>query len=127
MILGNICSRTCGFCSVPQGHPAPLDPKEPYHIAEMASAMDLRYVVITSVNRDELPDGGARHFAQTVCCVRQAVPKAKIEVLTPDFCGNMAALALVLDARRVDGEEGGAALRGHGFRQHRLPGARRAK
>ena len=99
MILGNICSRTCGFCSVPQGHPAPLDPKEPYHIAEMASAMDLRYVVITSVNRDELPDGGASHFAQTVCSVRQAVPKAKIEVLTPDFKGYEPSLEKVFDEK----------------------------
>ena len=98
MILGNICTRTCGFCAVPRGTPEALDPDEPRRVAEMVSALELRYVVITSVNRDELPDGGAWHFAQTVRHVREAAPDAKIEVLTPDFCGDMDAVALVLDA-----------------------------
>ena len=98
MILGNICTRTCGFCAVPQGTPEALDPNEPRQVAEMAAEMQLRYVVITSVNRDELPDGGAGHFARTVREVRAALPSAKIEVLTPDFCGNLDAVAAVLDA-----------------------------
>ena len=98
MILGNTCTRTCGFCAVPQGVPEALDPDEPRQVAEMAAEMELRYVVITSVNRDELPDGGAGHFAQTVRQVRAALPDAKIEVLTPDFCGDLDAVAQVLDA-----------------------------
>ena len=98
MILGNICTRTCGFCAVPQGPPEALDPNEPRQVAEMAAEMELRYVVITSVNRDELPDGGAGHFARTVREVRAALPSSKIEVLTPDFCGNLEAVAQVLDA-----------------------------
>ena len=98
MILGNTCTRTCGFCAVPQGTPEALDSDEPRQVAEMAAEMQLRYVVITSVNRDELPDGGAGHFARTVREVRAALPSAKIEVLTPDFCGNLDAVAAVLDA-----------------------------
>jgi lipoic acid synthetase len=102
MILGNICTRGCTFCSVPKGSPAKkefsLDPEEPLHVAEMAAEMRLRYVVITSVNRDDLPDGGSTHFAETVRLVRQALPQAKVEVLTPDFCGDLDAVARVLDA-----------------------------
>ncbi len=98
MILGNTCTRTCGFCAVPQGTPETLDPDEPRQVAEMVAEMELRYVVITSVNRDELPDGGAGHFAQTVQQVREALPHAKIEVLTPDFRGDTDAIAKVLDA-----------------------------
>src|SRR5580658_9086440 len=93
MILGNLCTRGCGFCSVPKGSPRVqdmrLDPSEPEHVAEMALGMRLRYVVITSVNRDDLPDGGSRHFADTVREVRQALPDARVEVLTPDFCGDL--------------------------------------
>src|SRR5580658_9879758 len=90
MILGNLCTRGCGFCSVPKSrHPGPLDPEEPAHVARMAQEMRLRYVVITSVNRDDLPDGGSRHFAETVREVRQALPDARVEVLTPDFCGDL--------------------------------------
>jgi len=102
MILGNLCTRGCGFCSVPKGSPAKmeftLDAAEPAHVAEMAAEMNLRYVVITSVNRDELPDGGSRHWAETVREVRRALPGAKVEVLTPDFCGDTDAIARVLDA-----------------------------
>ncbi|MGH9584154.1 MAG: lipoyl synthase [Bryobacteraceae bacterium] len=102
MILGNLCTRGCGFCSVPKGSPAKkefsLDPAEPEHVAEMAARMNLRYVVITSVNRDDLADGGSTHFAETVRRVRQALPGARVEVLTPDFCGDMEAVARVLDA-----------------------------
>jgi lipoic acid synthetase len=102
MILGNYCTRGCGFCSVPKGNPNKrdmrLDPAEPANVARMAAAMNLSYVVITSVNRDDLEDGGSRHFAETVREVRRALPKARIEVLTPDFCGDRDAVARVLDA-----------------------------
>ena len=103
MILGNLCTRGCGFCSVPKGSAAKreflLDPDEPHHVAEMAARMNLRYVVITSVNRDDLPDGGSQHFAETVRHVRLVLPEARVEVLTPDFCGDHAAVARVLDAQ----------------------------
>ncbi|HZQ51639.1 MAG TPA: lipoyl synthase [Bryobacteraceae bacterium] len=102
MILGNLCTRGCGFCSVPKGsaakHEFVLDSDEPAHVAEMAARMNLRYVVITSVNRDDLLDGGSRHFAETVRRVRSALPNARCEVLTPDFCGDLEAVARVLDA-----------------------------
>lgn len=97
MILGDRCTRACGFCSVPKGRP-PLDPAEPANVARMAADMHLRYVVITSVNRDDLPDGGSRHFAETVRAVRDALPAARVEVLTPDFCGSLNDVARVLDA-----------------------------
>jgi len=98
MILGDICTRRCGFCAVPQGDPGALDADEPLHVAEMAVEMGLRYVVITSVNRDDLPDGGSAHFAATVRAVREALPDAQVEVLTPDFLGDHDAVARVLDA-----------------------------
>jgi lipoyl synthase len=102
MILGNLCTRGCGFCSVPKGSPAKrefiTDQNEPENVARQAQAMKLRYVVITSVNRDELPDGGSQHWAKTVRAVRAALPEARVEVLTPDFCGDMDAVARVLDA-----------------------------
>jgi lipoic acid synthetase len=102
MILGNLCTRGCGFCSVPKGSPSKqeftLDADEPRHVAEMAAEMKLKYVVITSVNRDDLRDGGSVHFAETVRQVRRALPEARIEVLTPDFCGDTDAVARVLDA-----------------------------
>ncbi len=100
MILGDLCTRGCGFCAVPKarrGIPAP-DPEEPAHVARMAARMGLRYVVITSVNRDDLEDGGSAHFAETVREVRSSLPAARVEVLTPDFCGDLAAVARVLDA-----------------------------
>src|SRR5579863_9620579 len=102
MILGNLCTRGCGFCSVPKGNPRlqdmRLDPSEPANVARMAAEMNLRYVVVTSVNRDDLPDGGSVHFAATVREIRSAVPNARVEVLTPDFNGNTNAVARVLDA-----------------------------
>jgi lipoyl synthase len=102
MILGNLCTRGCGFCSVPKGSPAKkeftLDAEEPWQVAAMAAQLKLRYVVITSVNRDDLPDGGSHHFAETVRQVRLALPEARVEVLTPDFDGNLDAVARVLDA-----------------------------
>lgn len=102
MILGNLCTRGCTFCSVPKFNPrkqdSPLDPDEPVNVARMAAEMRLRYVVITSVNRDDLDDGGSAHFAQTIREVRRALPQAKVEVLTPDFDGNLDAVREVLDA-----------------------------
>ncbi|MBK9169515.1 MAG: lipoyl synthase [Bryobacterales bacterium] len=102
MILGNRCTRGCGFCSVPKGNPRlhdmRLDPLEPANVARMAAELNLRYVVITSVNRDDLEDGGSHHFAETVREVRRALPEARIEVLTPDFLGDTVAVARVLDA-----------------------------
>ncbi len=99
MILGNLCTRGCGFCSVPKArHPGALDPNEPANVARMAARMRLRYVVITSVNRDDLDDGGSRHFAETVREVKRALPGARVEVLTPDFCGDLSAVARVLEA-----------------------------
>ena len=99
MILGNLCTRGCGFCSVPKSrHPGALDPEEPGHVARMAAAMRLRHVVITSVNRDDLADGGSGHFAATIREVRAALPEARVEVLTPDFQGDLTAVARVLDA-----------------------------
>jgi lipoic acid synthetase len=102
LILGERCTRGCRFCAVPKGNPAKhdmrLDAAEPANVARMAAEMKLRYVVITSVNRDDLPDGGSRHFAETVREVRRALPHARVEVLTPDFCGDHDAVARVLDA-----------------------------
>jgi lipoic acid synthetase len=99
MILGNLCTRGCRFCSVPKSaHPDELDGAEPANVARMAAALKLRYVVITSVNRDDLEDGGSRHFAETVREVKRALPEARVEVLTPDFCGDRSAVARVLDA-----------------------------
>jgi lipoyl synthase len=102
MILGNVCTRGCGFCSVPKGDPRKtpfaLDAAEPVNVADQARRMGLRYVVITSVNRDELPDGGSAHWAATVAAVRGALPSAQVEVLTPDFNGDLEAVSRVLGA-----------------------------
>jgi lipoic acid synthetase len=85
LILGNICTRNCKFCSVATGRPAPPDPTEPARLAEMARRMDLKYLVITSVNRDDLPDGGAGHFRDCIREVRRQCPSLQFEILTPDF------------------------------------------
>ncbi len=98
MILGNTCTRTCGFCAVPQGVPGALAAEEPGNVAAMAQSMGLRQVVITSVNRDDLPDGGSAHFAHTVREVKRALPAARVEVLVPDFLGDLDAVARVLDS-----------------------------
>ncbi|HEX8090243.1 MAG TPA: lipoyl synthase [Blastocatellia bacterium] len=100
MILGDTCSRSCGFCSVKTGRGLPIESlaDEPEQVAEAAAQLKLRYVVITSVNRDELPDGGAAHFARTIQAVRRRLPHSKVEVLTPDFKGDRDALHTVLDA-----------------------------
>ena len=85
LILGNICTRNCRFCSVATGRPEPPDPTEPARLAEMARLMNLRYLVITSVNRDDLPDGGAAHFRVCINQVRRQCPAMRFEILTPDF------------------------------------------
>jgi len=99
MILGNICTRSCGFCNVITGRPTELDLDEPRRVADAVAKMNLRYAVITSVNRDELKDGGAAVWAETIRQVRKASPQTRIEVLIPDFCGNWDALNTVLEAK----------------------------
>ena len=98
MILGDRCTRNCSFCAVESNSPLPLDPDEPERIAEAVSALGLEFVVITSVTRDDLPDGGAGHFAKTIQALKQKDPEIKIEVLTPDFKGDLEALRTVLNA-----------------------------
>jgi lipoic acid synthetase len=100
MILGDICTRRCGFCAVTSGRPRPgVDPAEPSHVAEAVAAMGLRHAVITSVDRDDLPDGGARHWAAVIEAVHERNPGCAVEVLTPDFRGVPEALDVVLAAR----------------------------
>jgi lipoic acid synthetase len=99
MILGDTCTRGCRFCAVRHGRPAPLDPDEPERVAEAAARMGLRHVVVTSVTRDDLPDGGAGQFAATVRALRRRLPEATVEVLIPDLAGCCAALEAVLDAQ----------------------------
>jgi lipoic acid synthetase len=98
MILGNVCTRPCGFCSVPKGKAEALQADEPDRVAEAAMRLGLKYVVITSVTRDDLPDGGAEHFFRCVTIVRERTG-AKVEVLTPDFLGNRAAIGRVIESR----------------------------
>ncbi len=99
MILGDICTRACGYCAVTTGKPVGLDLEEPARLAETVERMGLQYAVITSVNRDDLPDGGAFVFAQCVRQVRKRVPGCKVEALIPDFEGNWSALDTVMSAR----------------------------
>lgn len=99
MILGDVCTRSCGFCNIATGRPPVLDLDEPRRVAEAVSLMHLKHVVMTSVNRDELPDGGAAIWAETITRVRAASPGTNIEVLIPDFCGDWQALQTVLDAK----------------------------
>lgn len=89
MIMGDICTRRCPFCDVSHGRPDPLDPEEPRHLAETIAAMGLRYVVITSVDRDDLRDGGAGHFVDCIRAVRTQTPHTRVEILVPDFRGRM--------------------------------------
>lgn len=98
MIMGDICTRSCGFCAVETGKPLVLDQQEPAHVAEAISRLGLKHVVITSVDRDDLPDGGAAHFAKTIRQVRQACPQTQVEVLIPDFRGNESDLEKIFDA-----------------------------
>ena len=99
MIMGDTCTRACAFCNVKTGLPAPLDTKEPEHIAQAVFKLGLEHVVITSVDRDDLADGGAEHFAQVIRAIRQASPKTTIEILTPDFLRKDGALEVVVAAR----------------------------
>ena len=98
LILGNVCTRRCGFCAVEKGAPLPVDYDEPRRVAEAVEAMGLRFAVVTSVNRDDRPDGGAELFALAIRAIRQRVPGCGVEVLTPDFQGSHAAVETVLEA-----------------------------
>jgi lipoic acid synthetase len=99
LLMGDVCTRHCGFCAVSQGIGRPLDPDEPRRVADAVAEMGVRHAVVTSVNRDELPDGGAAHFAATIRAIRARVPGVTVEVLIPDFLGSEAALGAVLDER----------------------------
>ena len=94
LILGEICTRNCGFCAVKKGQPLPPDPKEPIRVAQAARALALKHVVVTSVTRDDLPDGGAGHFVRVIKALRMALPLATIEILTPDFQGREESLTV---------------------------------
>jgi len=98
MIMGDTCTRACAFCNVRTGLPGPLDEGEPNRVANAVTKLNLRHVVITSVDRDDLPDGGAEHFSSVICAIRQAIPKTTIEVLTPDFLRKDGALEIVINA-----------------------------
>ncbi|MDY0883072.1 lipoyl synthase [Dongia soli] len=99
MILGSVCTRACAFCNVATGRPDLLDPHEPAHVAEAVGQLGLNHIVITSVDRDDLDDGGAAHFAETIRRIRDASPETTIEVLTPDFQKKPGALETVIEAR----------------------------
>jgi lipoic acid synthetase len=98
MILGDRCTRDCGFCSVASGVPSFIDADEPERVAEAAEELGLKYVVITSVTRDDLPDGGAAQFAETIRAIKKKLPHSKVEALTPDFKGDAGSLQIVLNA-----------------------------
>jgi lipoic acid synthetase len=98
MLLGDTCTRACRFCAVDHGRPLAVDPDEPRRVAEAVARLGLKHVVMTSVNRDDLPDGGAGHFAATATAVKERVPECTVEVLIPDLQGNLDALAVVVAA-----------------------------
>ncbi|MFO7890305.1 MAG: lipoyl synthase [bacterium] len=98
LILGNHCTRNCAYCGIPKGKPDKLDPEEPLRVAKAVKGLKLKHVVITSVTRDDLPDGGAEHFAQTVKAVKKELPESTVEVLIPDFRGSKENLKIVLDS-----------------------------
>ena len=102
MIMGDLCTRRCPFCDVAHGRPNPLDPDEPRHLGETIAALNLRYVVITSVDRDDLRDGGAGHFVECIRSVRELSPRTRIEILTPDFRGRLDRALEILDAGPPD-------------------------
>ena len=99
MIMGDICTRACSFCNVATGMPGPLDHDEPARVADAVAKLGLRHVVVTSVDRDDLADGGAAHFAATIAAIRAAAPATTVEVLTPDFLRKPGAMEIVADAR----------------------------
>ncbi len=99
LLMGDTCTRSCGFCKIKTGRPAPLDPDEPRRVAESVQAMGLQHAVLTSVNRDEQPDGGAWVFAESIRWIRRLQPGCTVEVLIPDFKGDWAALQVVMEAR----------------------------
>ena len=99
MLLGDVCTRHCGFCAVGKGKPGAIDPDEPRRVGEAVAELGLKHAVVTSVNRDDLPDGGAGQFANTIREIRRQSPGCAVEVLIPDFCGDWSALRIVLDAR----------------------------
>lgn len=99
LLLGRVCTRGCPFCAVTPGVPEPVDPSEPARVAQAVRAMNLRHVVLTSVTRDDLPDGGAAHLADTIRALRAECPRVSVEVLTPDFGGSEEAVATVVEAR----------------------------
>ncbi|MEO1610159.1 MAG: lipoyl synthase [Pseudomonadota bacterium] len=99
MIMGDTCTRACSFCNVRTGLPAPLDPNEPENVARAVAQLGLKHVVITSVDRDDLPDGGAQHFADVIRSIRDAAPTTTVEILTPDFLRKEGALEVVVDAK----------------------------
>ena len=99
LLLGEVCTRACGFCDIANGRPAPPDPLEPHRVASAAREMGLKFVVLTSVDRDDLPDGGASHFVETIRALSRLRPAPGVEVLTPDFQGRFASLAAVVEAK----------------------------
>ena len=99
MIMGDTCTRACAFCNVRTGLPGPLDPGEPEHVADAVAKLGLKHVVVTSVDRDDLADGGGRHFAEVIRAIRARTPATTIEVLTPDFLRKDGAVATVVAAR----------------------------
>ena len=99
LLLGDVCTRACGFCHIATGRPKPADPLEPARVAAAAGALGLSFVVLTSVDRDDLPDGGAAHFAAAIAALRRLRPAPAVEVLTPDFRGRFDSLRVVVDAR----------------------------
>ena len=111
MILGNVCTRRCGFCAVQKGAPLEVDYDEPRRVAEACVALGLKYAVITSVNRDDRKDGGAELFAMTIEAIRERIPDCRVEVLVPDFQGSRAAMEIVMDAAagRVESQHGDGA------------------
>jgi lipoic acid synthetase len=99
LLLGDVCTRACGFCDIRTGRPSPVDPAEPMRVAEAAREMSLNHVVVTSVDRDDMADGGAAHFAATIAALRRLRPAPAVEVLTPDFRGRFESLRAVVEAR----------------------------
>jgi lipoyl synthase len=98
LLMGDVCTRACGFCSITSGRPAPLNPHEPEETAARVEALNLKFAVLTSVDRDDLEDGGARHLADTIRAIRRRCPGVGVEVLTPDFLGNLDAVSAVVAA-----------------------------